>query len=34
MHVEKQKIVDGIIKYIEKDVMPEISSDRGFQVVI
>lgn len=34
MHVEKQKIIDGIIKYIEKDVMPEISSDRGFQVVI
>ena len=34
MHVEKQKIIDGIIRYIEKDVMPEISSDRGFQVVI
>ena len=34
MHVEKQKIIDGVIKYIEKDVMPEISSDRGFQVVI
>ena len=34
MHIEKQKIIDGIIKYIEKDVMPEISSDRGFQVVI
>lgn len=34
MHVEKQKIIDGIIKYVEKDVVPEISSDRGFQVVI
>lgn len=34
MHIEKQKIIDGIIRYIEKDVMPEISSDRGFQVVI
>lgn len=34
MHVEKHKIIDGIIKYIEKDVMPEISSDRGFQVVV
>lgn len=34
MYVEKEKIINGIIKYVENNVMPEISGDRGFYAIV
>lgn len=34
MYVEKSKIVNGIIKYVESVVLPEVSSDKGFQIIL
>ena len=34
MQVKKEKIINGIIEYIEKEIIPEIESDRGFQIII